>query len=102
VLGKLLSKGTDSWPAALQAFNFVRWPYGNEIQRRAREQGFFFELNAPGFENITAKGQALAPEQISLLRDTITENWTWMEDDVEKDLMKATIYLDEISQQSRT
>lgn len=102
MLGKLLSKGTDNWPAALQAFNLVRWPYGNEIQRRAREQGFFFELNAPGFENITAKGQALTPEQIYLLRDTITENWTWMDDDVEKDLIKATIFLEEKCQQSQT
>lgn len=102
MLGRLLSKGIDNWPVALQAFDSVRWPYGNKIQRLAREQGFFYDLNAPGLENITAKGQALAPEQISFLRDNFNRLRAWMEEDVGEDLMKATIFFEENCQQSQT
>lgn len=99
MLGQLLSKGVDNWPAAFQAFNSVRQPYGNDIQKRSREQGFLYEFNALGFENIMAKGQDLSQEQISILCDGLTKNWAWMEDDVEEDLKKATALYEEKCQQ---
>jgi len=95
VLGKLLASSSQKPLEVLQAYNHVRQPVGNRIQRTAREQGFFYELNAPGFENITTMGQALAPEQISILCDTFTKGWSWMEDDVDEDLMKAIKFLNE-------
>jgi len=102
LLGRLLSKGINNWPVAFQAFDTVRCPYGNKIQRLAREQGLFFEFNAPGFEGITNKGQALAPEQISLLCDNFTRLRAWMEDDVEEELLKATILFEKNCQQNQT
>ncbi|KAJ3980347.1 general substrate transporter [Lentinula detonsa] len=42
------------------------------VQRNAREQGFYYELNAPGFENITTMGQELSPEQPDGLSYTYT------------------------------
>lgn len=98
ILGTLLSQGIDNWSVALQAFNSVRQPYGNKIQRRAREQGLLSEFDAPGFEDITAKGQDLTLEQISFLRDTFTRNWTWTEDDIEEDLIKAIGFYNERTQ----
>lgn len=91
MLGRLLSSGIEKWPPSLvlQAYNHVRLPVGNKIQRNAREQGFYYELNAPGFENITEIGQDLSPEQISILIAIFKENWSWWEDDADKDLMKA-------------
>ncbi|KAE9390248.1 FAD/NAD(P)-binding domain-containing protein, partial [Gymnopus androsaceus JB14] len=95
VLGKLLASSSQKPLEVLQAYNHVRQPVGNRIQRTARKQGFFYELNAPGFENIKTMGQALAPEQISILCDTFTKGWSWMEDDVDEDLMKAIKFLNE-------
>jgi len=95
VLGKLLSDGVDKWPVVLQAYNFVRHPAANKIQRNAREMGFYYDLNAPGFENITDIGQALTPEQITLICDTVKEKWSWWENNADEDLMKAIKFLRE-------
>ncbi|KAF8824448.1 hypothetical protein HHX47_DHR8000390 [Lentinula edodes] len=94
VLGRLFSTaGPEKWERILQAYNHVRHPFGNKIQRNAREQGFYYELNAPGFENITTMGQELSPEQISLLRTSITQNWSWWEEDADEDLARAVEFL---------
>ncbi|KAJ3781222.1 FAD/NAD(P)-binding domain-containing protein, partial [Lentinula aff. detonsa] len=94
VLGRLFSReSSQKWERILQAYNQVRHPFGNMVQRNAREQGFFYELNAPGFENITTMGQELSPEQVSLLRATITRNWSWWEDDADEDLARAIGFL---------
>ncbi|KAJ4481051.1 MFS monosaccharide transporter [Lentinula aciculospora] len=50
-------------------------------------------MNAPGFENITAMGQELSPEQLALLCTTITRNWSWWEEDVDEDLARAIDFL---------
>lgn len=94
MLGRLFSTaGPEKWERILQAYNHVRHPFGNKIQRNAREQGFYYELNAPGFENITTMGQELSPEQISLLRTSITQNWSWWEEDADEDLARAVEFL---------
>ncbi|KAJ4484354.1 salicylate hydroxylase [Lentinula edodes] len=94
VLGQLFSTaGPEKWERILQAYNHVRHPFGNKIQRNAREQGFYYELNAHGFENITTMGQELSPEQISLLRTSITQNWSWWEEDADEDLARAVEFL---------
>jgi len=95
VLGKLLSNSSQKPLEVLQAYNHVRQPVGNRIQRNAREQGFHYELNSPGFENITTSGEALAPEQISLLRENFTRAWSWREDDPDEGLTEAIKLLTE-------
>ncbi|KIK50756.1 hypothetical protein GYMLUDRAFT_51021 [Collybiopsis luxurians FD-317 M1] len=96
ILGRLFSEvGSAKWDRVLQAYNLVRHPFGNMVQRNARAQGFYYELNAPGFENIKDKGQELSPEQISILCNTITENWSWWEDDANEDLAQAVEFLNE-------
>lgn len=40
----------------------------------------------------------LTLEQISFLRDTFTRNWTWTEDDIEEDLIKAIGFYNERTQ----
>ncbi|KAJ3727753.1 hypothetical protein C8R42DRAFT_638875 [Lentinula raphanica] len=90
ILGRLFSKaGAENWETILKAYNHVRQPFANMVQRNARDQGFHYELNAPGFENITSMGEELSPEQLSLLRTTITMNWSWWEEDAEEDLDRA-------------
>lgn len=93
MLGRLFSQASEKWPLVLQAYNHVRQPLGNKIQRSAREQGLYYDLNAPGFENITAMGQDLTSDQISIMCHTFTENWSWREDDVDEDLKQGVEFL---------
>ncbi|KIK50758.1 hypothetical protein GYMLUDRAFT_51025 [Collybiopsis luxurians FD-317 M1] len=98
ILGRLFSEGGSArWDRILQAYDLVRHPFGNMIQRNARAQGFNYELNAPGLENIKEKGQELSPEQISILRNAITENRSWYENDADEDLARAVEFLNESS-----
>ncbi|KAF9074399.1 hypothetical protein BDP27DRAFT_1317015 [Rhodocollybia butyracea] len=94
VLGRLFCEGgSEIWARILQAYNYVRQPYGNMIQRNARNQGFCYELNAPGFEDVKEIGQELTSEQISVLSDAITKNYSWVESDADGDFARAMQFL---------
>ena len=93
-MGRLLSHANpQNWLRAVEAYNLVRQPFGNMVESKSREQGFYYELNVPEFENIKAKGQDLTAEQIRFLSRTIEKNWSWMEDSVDNYLQIAYEFL---------
>ncbi|KIK66775.1 hypothetical protein GYMLUDRAFT_239006 [Collybiopsis luxurians FD-317 M1] len=90
VLGRLFSHAEpQDWLRVVEAYNLVRQPFGNMVKSKSREQGFYYELNAPEFENIKAKGQDLTPDQIRFLGGTIEKNWSWLEEEVDNHLQIA-------------
>ncbi|KIK66771.1 hypothetical protein GYMLUDRAFT_37901 [Collybiopsis luxurians FD-317 M1] len=96
ILGRLLSHANpQNWLRAVEAYNLVRQPFGNMVKSKSREQGFYYELNVPEFENIKAKGQDLTPDQVHFLSKTIEKNWSWMEDGVDNYLQIAYKFLEQ-------
>ena len=97
-MGKLFSSGgPNKWARVIEAYNYIRQPLGNKVQQTARKEGFYHELNAPEFEDVTM-GQVLTPGQLSILSNAVMQSWTWSEDDIKKDMMRGVEFLNEGSE----
>ncbi|KAF9075535.1 hypothetical protein BDP27DRAFT_1415319 [Rhodocollybia butyracea] len=106
ILGKIIANSTCTAfniHRALEIYNAIRQPYGNEIMRWAHEMGDCYEFNSPelrllGDGKEVSRYERPTGEQLSLFRKAANKYWLWptrIAGTIEEDLKRAQLMLNE-------
>lgn len=80
---------------ALDAYDAVRRPRGNQVVRLSSANGHLYELNDPRFADIAANAEP-SMERLKELGNACVENWKWVwTTDVEDDRLLAVKLFEE-------
>lgn len=78
-------------PHILDIYNKIRRPFGNRVLLASRQQGLYYEMNGPGFEDVTEGDNSVPLDKLEELMRTILKSWEWAwttsaDDDVQRAL----------------
>ncbi len=63
-------------PVALEIYDTIRRPLGNDVQARSAQQGRYYEFNAEEFSHLARENSPM--EGLMELAEAIDENISWV------------------------
>lgn len=63
-------------PVALEIYDTIRRPLGNDVQARSAQQGRYYELSAEEFGDLA--GESSPTERVKELAKAVNDNMSWV------------------------
>lgn len=78
ILAALLSNPLttlETIPVALEIYDTIRQPLGNDVQARSAQQGRYYEFNAERFNDLAGES---SPTEMAEMAKAVDENNSWV------------------------